>query len=59
MTCIVPGWIGLERAHREYAALPEAERAAIPPLIPPSDVVATALALIATGASGEVVELLG
>ena len=57
MTCIVPGWIGLERAHAQFAALAPEERAKMPPLIPPDDVVALALNLIATGRSGTVVEI--
>jgi len=57
-TCVVPGWIGLDRAHAELAALPAAERAATPPLIPPADVVALALDLMRAGRSGTVVELL-
>jgi NAD(P)-dependent dehydrogenase (short-subunit alcohol dehydrogenase family) len=58
MTCLVPGWIGLERAHAELAAKPSAERAATPPLIPPADLVAVVLDLIRNGRSGSVVELL-
>ena len=57
MTCIVPGWIGLERAYAEVEALPEEERAKTPPLIPPARIVAEALKLIATGRSGSVVEI--
>jgi 3-oxoacyl-[acyl-carrier protein] reductase len=57
MTCIVPGWIGLERAHAQFAALAPEVRAKTPPLIPPADVVALALDLIATGRSGTVVEI--
>jgi NAD(P)-dependent dehydrogenase (short-subunit alcohol dehydrogenase family) len=58
MTCVVPGWIGLERAHAELAAKPAAERAAALPLIPPADLVAVVLELIRNGRSGAVVELL-
>jgi 3-oxoacyl-[acyl-carrier protein] reductase len=58
MTCVVPGWIGLERAHAELVAKPAAERAATPPLIPPADLVAVVLELIRNGRSGSVVELL-
>jgi NAD(P)-dependent dehydrogenase (short-subunit alcohol dehydrogenase family) len=58
MTCLVPGWIGLDRAHAELAAKPEAERAATPPLIPPAELVAVVLDLIRNGRSGSVVELL-
>jgi 3-oxoacyl-[acyl-carrier protein] reductase len=56
--CPVPGWIGLDRAHAELAAMPAAERAATPPLIPPADLVAVALDLIRDGRAGAVVELL-
>ena len=58
MTCLVPGRIGLDRAHAELAAKPAAERAATPPLIPPADLVAVVLDLIRNGRSGAVVELL-
>jgi NAD(P)-dependent dehydrogenase (short-subunit alcohol dehydrogenase family) len=58
MTCVVPGWIGLDRAHAELAAMPAAERAAAAALIPPADVVAVVLDLIRDGRSGAVVELL-
>lgn len=34
VTCVVPGWIGLDRAHAELAAMSEIERAAAPPLRP-------------------------
>ncbi|XVV13298.1 SDR family NAD(P)-dependent oxidoreductase [Actinoplanes sp. CA-131856] len=53
--CIVPGWIGLERAHAEVAALPPAER---PTLIPPDDVVDSALRLLRSGEAGTIVEML-
>jgi 3-oxoacyl-[acyl-carrier protein] reductase len=56
--CVVPGWIGLERAHRELVALPPAERAATPPLIPPEDLVALVLDLIRDGRRGTVAEFL-
>ena len=56
MTCIVPGWIGLPRAHQEVAALPPEQRATTH-LIPPADIVAVALELIRTGPSGTVIEL--
>jgi 3-oxoacyl-[acyl-carrier protein] reductase len=58
MSCVVPGWIGLDRAHAELAAMPPAERAAAPALIPPADVVAAVLDLIRSGRSGAVIELL-
>jgi hypothetical protein len=54
---VVPGWIGLPRAVDEYAALPARERAALPPLIPPAEVVRAVTGLLAHGRAGEVVEL--
>jgi NAD(P)-dependent dehydrogenase (short-subunit alcohol dehydrogenase family) len=58
VTCVVPGWIGLPRAHAELAALPDAERAAAPALVPPADIVAEALELIRAGRGGTVVKML-
>ncbi len=55
--CVVPGWIGLDRAHAELAAMAPADRAATAPLIPPGDVVSTVLDLITTGQSGAVVDM--
>jgi NAD(P)-dependent dehydrogenase (short-subunit alcohol dehydrogenase family) len=59
MTCIVPDWIGLDRAHAELAAKPEIERAATPPLIPPEEVVAVGLDLLREGRGGTIVEMWG
>ena len=50
MTCIVPGWIGLDRAYEQGATDDD--------VIPPEDIVATALTMIEHGASGTVVEML-
>lgn len=55
--CLVPGWIGLDRAHAQLAAMSPADRAAASPLIPPSEVVTAALDLIASGQPGAVVDL--
>jgi NAD(P)-dependent dehydrogenase (short-subunit alcohol dehydrogenase family) len=41
VNCIVPGWIGLDRAVEELAAMPPAQRASMPNLIPPEDIAAT------------------
>jgi NAD(P)-dependent dehydrogenase (short-subunit alcohol dehydrogenase family) len=46
VNCVVPDWIGLPRAHDELAAMSEAERAAVPPLIPPEQVADTVVGLI-------------
>jgi NAD(P)-dependent dehydrogenase (short-subunit alcohol dehydrogenase family) len=55
---VVPGWIGLERARRQWAALPESERAAVGPLVPPEDVATAVCTLLSSGRAGEVVEML-
>jgi 3-oxoacyl-[acyl-carrier protein] reductase len=59
VTCVVPGWIGLDRAHEELAAMDPAGRAAQPPLVPPGVVAQTVVDLLERGAAGTVVELLG
>ncbi|TDD65951.1 SDR family NAD(P)-dependent oxidoreductase [Jiangella aurantiaca] len=38
VNCVVPGWIGLDRAHAELAAMPPEERAQAPPFVPPERV---------------------
>jgi len=57
--CVVPDWIGLPRAHDEWSRLSPAEQAATRPLIPPGDIVAVVLDLIASGKPGTVVEMWG
>jgi 3-oxoacyl-[acyl-carrier protein] reductase len=59
VAAVVPGWIGLPRAEREWAALRHSEKESLPPLIPPVDVVRTVLDLLARGEAGTVVELTG
>lgn len=56
--CVVPGWIGLDRALGEWEALPESERAQLPPLVPPADVCRVVVDLLAHGTAGEVVPML-
>lgn len=57
---VVPGWIGLERAHAELAALPVHEREALPPLIPVDTVTDQVCRLLVdTTLSGRVVVLRG
>jgi NAD(P)-dependent dehydrogenase (short-subunit alcohol dehydrogenase family) len=46
VNCIVPDWIGLPRAHDELAQMTDAERAALPPLIPPDQVADVVVGLI-------------
>jgi NAD(P)-dependent dehydrogenase (short-subunit alcohol dehydrogenase family) len=38
VNCVVPDWIGLDRAHAELAAMSPEERAAAPPFVEPSDI---------------------
>ena len=47
MNCLVPDWIGLDRAYEELAAMSPAERASAPELIPPA-AVAEAVVRLAT-----------
>jgi NAD(P)-dependent dehydrogenase (short-subunit alcohol dehydrogenase family) len=55
VSCVVPGWIGLQRAHVERAALPPSER---PDLVPPELVARTIVDLAVDPASaGRVVVL--
>ncbi len=60
VNCVVPDWIGLDRAHAELAAMSPARRAAAPPLIPPADVAATVVRLVTDDSlAGRVVVLAG
>lgn len=58
VTAVVPGWVGLPRAHAEWDALDPAERATLAPLVPPEAVAGTVLELAVRGAAGSVVEML-
>ncbi len=55
---VVPGWIGLERAHTEWAALSPEEQQRIGPLIAPEAVAAVVARLLDHGQAGEIVEML-
>ena len=57
ITCVVPGWVGLPRAQRQWDDLDPAVRADLPPLIPPSRVAGTVVDLLAHGDAGQVVEI--
>lgn len=58
--CVVPDWIGLDRAHEQLAAMPAEQRSATPPLIPAEDVVNAVLDLVRDDTrSGSVVYLWG
>ena len=54
---VVPGWIGLDRAVEQVAALPAAEREGVS-LVPPERVVRAVVDLVSAGHAGQVVELL-
>jgi 3-oxoacyl-[acyl-carrier protein] reductase len=58
VTAVVPGWIGLDRAHDEWDALPAAERATRAALVPPGLVAAEVVALARDASAGTVVTLL-
>jgi 3-oxoacyl-[acyl-carrier protein] reductase len=46
VNCVVPGWIGLERAHAELDRMRTQDRVHAPPLIPPEDVASAVVRLI-------------
>ena len=59
VTCVVPGWIGLPRAHAERAALTPSERERLPDLVPTELVADEVVRLVSNdAAAGTVVELL-
>jgi 3-oxoacyl-[acyl-carrier protein] reductase len=59
VTCVVPGWIGLPRAHAERAALGEQARERAPDLVPPELVADEVVRLVREDTeAGTVVELL-
>jgi NAD(P)-dependent dehydrogenase (short-subunit alcohol dehydrogenase family) len=45
VNCVVPDWIGTDRARAELAAMSPAERAAAPPLLDPDDIARQVIAL--------------
>jgi NAD(P)-dependent dehydrogenase (short-subunit alcohol dehydrogenase family) len=60
VNCVVPGWIGLPRAHDELAAMGPAERAAAPAFVEPSAIADAVVWLVASDSlSGCVVEMPG
>lgn len=46
VSCVVPGWIGLPRAHAELAAMSPGDRTAAPPLVEPEAVAAAVVDLV-------------
>jgi len=60
VSCVVPGWIGLPRAHAELARLSPRDRAAAPEMVPPELVAASVVDLVRDErAAGRVVVLDG
>ena len=59
VTAVVPGWIGLDRAVREWRALSSSARAEAGGLVSPGRVVDAVVRLIERGRPGEIVELEG
>jgi NAD(P)-dependent dehydrogenase (short-subunit alcohol dehydrogenase family) len=60
VNCIVPHWIGLERAHAELAAMSAEARAAAPPFVDPGDIADTVVWLASDETlAGRVVEMRG
>jgi 3-oxoacyl-[acyl-carrier protein] reductase len=57
--CVVPGWIGLPRAHAAWEAMPPDEREQLPPLVPPPAICRVVVDLLAHGVAGQVVRMLG
>ena len=55
---VVPGWIGLDRAIDQWAALSADQQREVGPLIPPEDIAEVVVALLERGRPGEVVEML-
>lgn len=56
---VVPGWIGLDRARRQFAELTLEQQRAAGPLVPPQEVADQVQRLLEHGRAGDVVELLG
>lgn len=58
VTAVVPGWIGLDRAQEQWAALSPGRQREVGPLIPPEDVASSVATLLDHGRPGEVIEML-
>jgi NAD(P)-dependent dehydrogenase (short-subunit alcohol dehydrogenase family) len=60
VNCVVPDWIGLDRARAELAAMSPADRASAPPLVDPDEIAETVLWLVRDDSlAGRVVVLRG
>lgn len=55
---VVPGWIGLDRAHREWRALDPEQQRKVGSLVPPEDIANMVGTLLDHGRPGEVVKML-
>jgi NAD(P)-dependent dehydrogenase (short-subunit alcohol dehydrogenase family) len=55
--CVVPGWIGLDRAQREWARLSRDQQQHAGPLIPPEDIANVVVTLLDRGRAGEIVAI--
>lgn len=55
---VVPGWIGLDRARHEWAALVPGQQREIGSLVPPEDIANVIATLLEQGRPGEVVAML-
>ena len=55
---VVPGWIGLPRAHREWSVLTPDQQREAGPLIPPDYIANAVVSLLDDGRPGEIVEIL-
>lgn len=58
VNCVVPDWIGLERAHREFAQMSAQEQAEAPPLISPEDVCNEIIELARDGTRTGIISIL-
>jgi len=60
VNCVVPHWIGLDRAHAELAAMSPSERAAAPPFVDPEELAEVVVWLVRDDSlAGRVVEMRG
>jgi NAD(P)-dependent dehydrogenase (short-subunit alcohol dehydrogenase family) len=60
VNCVVPDWIGLDRAHAELGAMSPAERAAAPPFVDPEEIADAVVWLVRDESlAGRVVEMRG
>jgi short-subunit dehydrogenase len=55
---VVPGWIGLDRARQQWAALPADQQRDAGALIPPADIAGAVAALLEHGQPGQIIDML-